>query len=350
MCFEKWFWRRLFQYSIGRKLREETVEMRLISGVRYGLLGLMVFFSIFLVSSCVARSSAVHNEENTEAALKGVETEKAAASEAGSEKVASAPKAEEVPADTQPADTADSGDIYATIPKPLTAVQCGQCHESIYMKLRSNGGKHKFVCRNCHKEFHNYNPVRKNWNEIMPKCARCHNQPHGPGITACLKCHQEPHTPLVIPYNSYVTSRCGKCHPGPAGQLKKYPSKHTKLGCAKCHDKHGYIPSCFKCHKPHIPNQSLEACKSCHPVHKPLQITYGTGNAKTCSTCHKKVYNEWSHTRSKHGKVDCAQCHPKHGEIPKCSKCHGQPHDKAMLQHFKRCLDCHLNVHDLPTG
>ncbi len=325
--------------------------MRLTSGIRYCFFGFSMIFSVFLIASCVAKGNAVQQEK------------KALEETAGSRQAAPAPAAKadnkDESAEQQAASQAssqssasseDTGDVYAQIPKPFTAVQCGQCHESIYMKLRSNGGKHKFVCRNCHKQFHSYNPVRNNWNEIMPKCSSCHNQPHGPGITACLKCHQEPHTPLVIKYNSYVTARCGKCHPGPAGELKKYPSKHTKLGCAKCHDQHGKIPSCFKCHQPHIPNQSLEACKSCHPVHKPLEITYGNGNARTCSTCHSTVYNEWKHTKSKHGKVDCARCHPKHGQIPKCAKCHGQPHDAAMLQHFKRCLDCHLNVHDLPTG
>ncbi len=327
--------------------------MKLSGRVKCLLILFSLIFSVFLFSSCAATGNRQHSEAET-----GVQKQEAAAGqqaepaqqESGPAEKKQAAEAAKAPAQAAQTSAEDTGDVYATIPKPFTAVQCGQCHESIYMELRSNGGKHKFVCRNCHKQFHSYNPVRNNWNEIMPKCSSCHNQPHGPKVTECLKCHQNPHTPLVIPYTKYVKSRCGKCHPGPASELKKYPSKHTKLGCARCHETHGQIPTCFKCHKPHIPNQGLAACKSCHPVHKPLQITYGKGNAATCATCHSGVYKEWKHTKSKHGKVDCAQCHPRHGEIPKCSKCHGQPHDPAMLKHFKKCLDCHINVHDLPTG
>jgi len=326
--------------------RQEAV-MRLTARVKCLLVLLCVMCPIVLFSSCAATGKGVEEKvqaNDTGAAAPHAEKQASAIGASAAHKTA-LPK----PAVSSSASVQAPGDVYATIPKPLTAVQCGQCHESIYMKLRINGGKHKFQCRNCHKKFHSYNPIRHNWNEIMPKCSSCHKQPHGPKLTQCLKCHQEPHTPMVIPYGKYVTSRCGMCHKGPASELKKYPSAHTRLGCAKCHETHGEIPTCFKCHKPHLPNQDLASCKSCHPVHEPLQIKYGKGNAATCATCHSKVYNEWKHTKSKHGKVDCAQCHPRHGYVPKCSKCHGKPHDPGMLRHFKKCLDCHINVHDLPT-
>ena len=294
--------------------------------------------SMFLAVSCVAKGNAVHDTSASH------ETGAAAHH-------ATAAKAASVQADTSTSSAHDDeDDLFAKEPVPLKPVQCGQCHEGIYNKLRNNGGKHKFVCSNCHETFHSYNPVKKNWNEIMPKCANCHDEPHGARFTECLKCHQEPHTPLMVPYNNYLISECGNCHTGPAGQLRKYPSAHTEQGCDACHQSHGQIPSCFECHEPHIPNQPLEACKACHPVHKPLQITYGKGNAQTCSACHSGVYDEWSHTKSKHGKVDCADCHTRHGEIPKCQRCHGQPHNAGILAQFPNCLDCHINVHDLPTN
>ncbi len=308
--------------------------------VRPLLVLLCVICPMFIFSSCVAKGKAVngdasvsHHEAGAHEAAAGTSAEKSAAAE------------------TAPAgDVSGSDDLYASTPSPLTPVQCGQCHEGIYNKLRNNGGKHKFVCSNCHQSFHSYNPIRKNWNEIMPRCSSCHEEPHGARFTECLKCHQEPHTPLVIPYNGYLISECGNCHTSPARQLKQYPSAHTQQGCDACHASHGQIPSCFECHEPHIPDQDLQSCKSCHPVHKPLQITYGEGNARTCNACHSGVYDEWSHTESKHGKVDCAKCHPSHGEIPKCARCHGQPHDTGILKHFPRCLDCHINVHDLPSN
>ncbi len=239
--------------------------------------------------------------------------------------------------------------LYDGTPVALTPVQCGQCHGSIYNKLKHNGGKHRIMCSRCHESFHSYSPVRQNWNEIMPKCSQCHQQPHGPKQTDCLKCHQEPHTPLNVPYTGYLLSVCGDCHASPAEQIRKYPSAHTEQGCDGCHASHGEIPSCMDCHEPHVPDQPLEACKSCHPVHKPLEITYSEGNANTCNTCHSGVYDEWSHTQSKHGKVDCAACHVKHGAIPECSTCHGVPHDKRLLAKFPKCLECHINVHDLPV-
>jgi len=242
--------------------------------------------------------------------------------------------------------------MYRQEPPPLSVIQCAQCHRPIYKKLQKAGGRHRFACTNCHTKFHSYNPTQHNWRAIMPKCSQCHKEPHGPKFTKCLKCHQEPHTPLVVPMTNYVSKSCKGCHTGQTKQLTKYPSAHTDLECSACHDKHGFIPSCFKCHEPHIKGQTVKECKSCHPVHKPLQIQFKdkkVANAKACSACHDTEYDKWSRTKSKHGTVECIRCHTKHGEIPQCTRCHTSPHPANLLAKFPRCLDCHMDVHDLPV-
>jgi len=242
------------------------------------------------------------------------------------------------------------GDMYSADPIPLTPVQCGQCHPAIYQDIKKNGEKHRFDCQDCHEQLHAYNPIRKNWAEIIPQCANCHDLPHGEVFTACLDCHSNPHTPLIIP-STNIADACGTCHTAPMAELTKFPSLHTEQGCDACHTSHGLIPSCMECHETHIPDQTLASCKACHPVHKPLEIVYDASpsSSTTCGSCHEDVYGEWSGTASKHGGVSCAACHSKHGLVPDCQKCHEAPHDAKLLKKFPICLDCHINVHDLPV-
>lgn len=242
------------------------------------------------------------------------------------------------------------GDLYGTEPIPLTPVQCGQCHTSIFRFLKQDGGKHKFECQNCHQEFHSYSPVKGNWAALMPKCASCHTLPHGPKQTECLSCHANPHTPRKVVMTEKLASGCADCHSSPAAQLKQYPSKHTLQPCQACHTSHGLIPSCANCHQPHYKEQAMATCTGCHPVHQPLQIAFKSDtDLKTCSGCHDKVYGSWSKSPSKHGKVSCVTCHTKHGMIPKCVDCHGRPHSEALLEKFRDCLTCHLDPHDPPV-
>lgn len=242
-------------------------------------------------------------------------------------------------------------ELYASEPQPLTATQCGQCHTGVFRSLKNDGGKHRFDCQKCHSTFHSYNPKKGGWDEMMPKCATCHAKPHGPTIVDCAACHANPHAPKKVAMTTRLTNACADCHGGPREQLVKFPSKHSKVACQKCHTAHGYIPSCFNCHKPHHQGQELSTCTKCHPVHKPREITYGKDSpAVTCGACHGKVYAKWQKTPSRHGKVTCAICHhTRHKYVPKCTECHGAPHKKEILARFPNCLGCHLDVHDLPV-
>lgn len=241
--------------------------------------------------------------------------------------------------------------MYAKAPKPLTNVQCGQCHTEIYHDLKSDGGRHRFSCQGCHKRLHEYRPLKNNWQELMPKCNDCHTVPHGEKMADCWVCHNNPHAVTRIPMNEAVVRSCNFCHGDKFEELRKFPSAHTKLACSKCHTKHGFLPNCNACHKSHYAGENFATCASeCHPVHRPREISYKRDvNARTCGACHEKIYALWLRSPSKHAAVNCAACHGKHGYIPACSECHPKPHSKKLLDKFPKCLICHLDPHDPPV-
>jgi len=241
--------------------------------------------------------------------------------------------------------------LYAVTPTPLSPTQCAQCHTSVFGSLKANGGKHRFDCQQCHKAIHSYNPKKGGYDELMPKCASCHTEIHGPANKDCGSCHANPHTPRKVAMTPRLTNTCATCHPGPKAQLVKFPSKHSLLTCDRCHTSHGFKPSCSACHKPHYQGQGYDTCTKCHAVHQPKQVTYTvTEPAATCGSCHTKIYTKWKATPSRHSKVNCAVCHKdKHGYIPQCTECHKAPHPKSILDRFPKCLGCHLDVHDLPS-
>ena len=247
-------------------------------------------------------------------------------------------------------DVRAGSDLYATDPPALTPVQCGQCHSKHYGDLRQSGGKHQFPCQDCHLTFHAYNPVKGNYAELMPKCAQCHAMPHGEKQVNCQNCHA-PHAAALPVTLARVKDVCGDCHGDETRQLKENPSRHSQQQCIACHqEKHGVIPSCFACHKPHVADQSNAECLTCHPAHQPLKIEFrAETRTELCRDCHDDVYGKWAKTASKHGKVGCVSCHGQHRQVPQCLNCHPQPHPKSQLAMFPRCLDCHLDVHDLPV-
>lgn len=253
----------------------------------------------------------------------------------------------------QPAAEASPPDagMYAVDPKPLANVQCGQCHTNIYHDLKNDGGRHRFSCLACHKHLHEYQPLKNNWQELMPRCSDCHTVPHGGQLADCAVCHHDPHGVTRIPMNEQVVKACGLCHGAKFEELRKYPSAHTKVPCSACHTRHGFIPNCNACHKAHYEGEDFATCaRECHPVHRPREISYQRDvGARTCGVCHGKVYDRWLKSPSKHAAVNCAACHSRHGYIPPCTECHPAPHSRQLLDRFPRCLVCHQDPHDPPV-
>lgn len=243
--------------------------------------------------------------------------------------------------------------------QPLSTAECGRCHFTYFQAIKTEGGKHQIDCVQCHRIFHAYSPRKQNYDQIMPQCAACHLSPsggpfHGPDerLVPCLNCHTNPHTPLNIPMGDIETA-CTLCHAPQTREIQNFPSKHTTdVACADCHaDKHGHIPQCNACHESHSPAVPMEsqACMSCHPVHKPTQISYGRDTESAiCAGCHDDVYNQLQRNVTKHTAVTCADCHPAHGEIPLCSRCHGRPHPQMNID-TTNCGQCHGIAHDLAS-
>ncbi len=228
----------------------------------------------------------------------------------------------------------------------LSNADCIKCHKKEVSLIESKGGKHKTKvgCLDCHKGHYPLIPKK----EMIPACSECHKGKAHFTLKNCERCHN-PHKPLEINLaKGEFKKECITCHKKPGEELSKFPSKHSFLYCNTCHIKHGYIPSCLKCHKPHLAGQTFEDCKSCHGAHKPLKITYGMNIPnKYCTACHPKLGKMLKSTTTKHRKLACVFCHRgQHGIIPNCSACHGSPHPLVMVK-GKKCIDCHIDAHAL---
>jgi hypothetical protein len=246
---------------------------------------------------------------------------------------------------------ADGEGLYSVVPQRMAAAECARCHPYQFNQLRDFGGGHRFDCQDCHDVFHAFNPRKDNFPELMPKCSNCHDLIHGKETTECLLCHENPHAPTSAVAQEKVSGRCRFCHGGPSEELEKFPSAHTSQGCEGCHnDKHGFIPPCLDCHEVHYADQKISDCRGCHPAHRPTEMRFESDSEpRNCRACHSDVYTRWTGTPSRHGQVNCTACHNRHGHIPECSNCHTSAHDPAMMARFSKCLECHMDVHDLPV-
>jgi len=238
---------------------------------------------------------------------------------------------------------------YELTPTSLGFEECIKCHSTLFKELKEKGGKHQRDCTFCHKQFHVYSPKRQNWEEIMPKCQTCHGLKHGEKFSECLQCHADPH---AIKEKMKVTAefakQCSQCHEKFGEEMAKYKSKHTQLGCAACHkEKHGYIPDCFACHKPHTANQTYKDCLVCHKPHSPLNIppfAASTPN-EVCGACHQKPLEKINTAGGKHKDVGCVKCHSAHKYIPDCKNCHKEVHSAQLHKKHPKCSECHVDVH-----
>ncbi len=257
---------------------------------------------------------------------------------------------------------AKPSDIYAMQIEPLTAVECGRCHNYQFKWLQDKGGKHQFSCTDCHEQFHAYNPRKGNWDEIMPKCQNCHDLPHGGDFMACLDCHQQPHAPKVIQFSRLEKTVggqegvvvCAVCHKNEGTEFARFPSKHNpELNCQGCHaEVHGTIPSCLDCHEPHTNEMEYKDCLTCHSPHSASNIKKYPEDVpnNACGACHEAVYSNLQKNVTRHSTLQCATCHASHGEIPRCQDCHGEPHGEGLHKRFNSCLDCHMDPHNLPVN
>ncbi len=246
----------------------------------------------------------------------------------------------------------------------MTRNECMKCHPLITAMLVRDGAAHRQVpCRACHLQFHDYKEGVTDYRSILPKCSRCHGQPHGDELTECSSCHSEAHTPLDIPASLSLAQGCYVCHEAIDKEIKTYVTRHTELYCTACHHtKHGHIPKCLECHQPHtgiFPARTkaqepatprlLSRCVTCHPPHSALKadLPDSTPN-QVCALCHREAYEELVKSGTKHSRLQCTRCHPgKHRTIKRCHECHGEPHPAEMLRRAGSCGSCHGVAHSI---
>lgn len=258
-------------------------------------------------------------------------------------------------------DTKTCGNCHSNAHAPLNLPSvkqdlCSNCHSGPPQQLKEFPSKHTdLACTDCHTK-----------HGFIPSCLSCHSQEgrrpyHLVGVEpkVCLTCHAGPHKPMVIAYAENTPKEyCGNCHKNASHAqvyqtVTKANSKHnTEITCAACHDTHGKIPSCFKCHdqEGHRANLKDEDCLRCHTnPHDPMNISFiPTETKEVCGGCHTEVYNTLIGSKTRHTNQTCSFCHPKHGLIPTCQSCHGNPHGEAMVAQFGgKCDGCHDIAHKI---
>ncbi len=264
-----------------------------------------------------------------------------------------------------PGSTVDKADIKALYPKmsePMARKKCMECHPDIARLLRTAGAKHSGVaCRDCHLQVHVYRADKDRYEDILPKCTRCHQHPHGEELVNCSSCHQEAHSPLYIPAGRALGQGCYVCHQDLDKDIKTFVTQHTELYCTACHHtRHGHIPQCLECHQGHkgtLPTVGgmktdqtpLGRCLNCHPPHKALKVVYPDDIPNTvCGSCHRKAYEMLAVNKTRHSALQCTLCHPaKHRTIKRCRECHNVPHPETMVKKFSSCGQCHGVAHSV---
>ncbi|RJQ66803.1 MAG: cytochrome C [Desulfobacteraceae bacterium] len=234
----------------------------------------------------------------------------------------------------------------------VTGEQCSRCHAGPPQALQEAPSKHTQVaCTDCHTS-HGY----------IPECAMCHSESGGEpyhllGVkdSTCLGCHPV-HKPLEIKYPADTPQEyCAPCHKNPSHErvlkeVREANSKHnTAVTCATCHVDHGVIPQCSMCHEPHKKDQVNDDCLRCHSnPHQPLNLTYPLEEPQTsCAPCHSEAYDALQQSNTRHTALTCAYCHPTHGELPECQRCHGVPHGEELMKQFGNCGACHGIAHNV---
>ncbi|MCM2263587.1 MAG: cytochrome C [Desulfuromonadales bacterium] len=229
-------------------------------------------------------------------------------------------------------------------PVKLGIADCAKCHDVQPAQIEASGGKHKsdIDCLACH-EGHRPKSAKN-----IPECSNCHSGKSHYALKSCIGCHN-PHQPMLVTLSGQQKDVCLTCHAGPGKEMAASPSKHATFACNFCHaNKHGMIPNCVDCHKPHSAAMTQADCATCHKAHKPKELLYGASTASTmCAACHGSVTTQLTASKAKHSQLACVTCHAnKHKTVPNCSDCHGLPHG-SMHDKFPKCGSCHNIAHDL---
>lgn len=186
----------------------------------------------------------------------------------------------------------------------------------------------------------------------------------------CEKCHPDKDLRGDFHIGNVTCGLCHFVHTKPRVNFEAAGViTHKNVKCAECHGTGTVIqiPSCTKCHTPHIKGAKWDnvLCLNCHnDAHVPTKsITFSESTPiEICQGCHALEFQNLTQNGGKHNLMSCVNCHPKHGSIPSCFGCHGIiaedsakhfPHksNSCNLCHFRKivCSTCH-NPHSPFSG
>jgi hypothetical protein len=168
----------------------------------------------------------------------------------------------------------------------------------------------------------------------------------------CEKCH--PNSDLKGEMHANKTA-CSLCHFAHTKQKINFEAlgilTHKNLKCTACHGTGTelQIPSCTKCHEPHLKGAGWDnaVCLGCHnDAHVPTRkITFTESPPKEwCQGCHPGEYQNLTSKGGKHKQfASCTACHPAHGSKKSCWDCHGGAlrDDPHIAHKGNDCNNCH---------
>ncbi len=174
-------------------------------------------------------------------------------------------------------------------------------------------------------------------------CLKCHPQIAAelkkPAVhpERCLACHIEHRAggKAAAPYlKEKQPALCLACHEPNAGRLVKAHQEQPfqNAVCTGCHDPHASRSPKLIYESQHGPFGGRH-CDECHaePVNGEIRLNGGKVRA-LCLTCHVKVGNEVSDSKSPHASFDCTACHTPHAS-------NYRPHLKEPREAL--CKECH---------
>lgn len=251
----------------------------------------------------------------------------------------------------EPASQKEIPGEYAGDVRTITPEECARCHPRFFNLIKTEGGKHRIDCKECHVRFHIYRPGKVEYADVLPKCSACHKLVHGEDLAQCSACHTDAHTPMKIPALRALEEGCYICHPDEDKEMKTYITQHTELYCRSCHHtRHRFTPECLECHRPHKEGLTQAECLICHPPHKVRQVAYPEDiRQEACAGCHQDAYSKLNQAPTKHTGFTCARCHPKHAQIITCRECHPEAHAGRpdIMEKFRACGQCHGAAHSV---
>jgi len=216
--------------------------------------------------------------------------------------------------------------------------ECFECHDDVDEKSFNNSIHGEFECIDCHLNIEKI-PHEETLKKV--NCGECHGD-----VSAAY--NESTHGKALL-RGEVDAPHCSGCHgkhsirKGDDIASTVYPANLART-CAKCHadtklvERHKGISAKepYRAYEESVHGKALKegnldsaSCNDCHSSHSlqpsnaPTSMVYRYNIPKTCSECHKEIYQAFM--ESIHGKAVAAGA----TDAPVCTDCHGEHSIKA---------------------